>query len=80
MWEVEGRFVAVGEGEPLAVCREDHKVTEAGVMHILILSRNFECRTRVKSFLGKVKELKAIEDISVLIFFGSFFAIINNVQ
>lgn len=63
-------FWCNGGRRTLAVCREDHKVTVAGVILMLFLSRNFQCRTRMKGFVGKINELKAIKDVSVLIFFS----------
>lgn len=63
----------------LELCREDYKVTYAGMTLVLLSSRHFQRRTKVKGFLGKYNLLKAIADILLLIFFRFFFfAVINN--
>lgn len=73
VWEVKGWIWGSGVKGTLEQCREDYKVTYAGMMLVSLLSRHFQSRTRVKGFLGKHNLLKAIADILLLIFFGLFF-------
>lgn len=75
MWEAKEWNWCSGLRGTLEVDTEDHKVTEAGVMPVLLSSRSFQSQTRLKVFLSKLNSLKAIEDILSLIF---FFAIVNN--